>query len=136
MQVVQEAFPHASCAMCLIFTQVVQIERWARCFSILFVGCLYTFNAPRLEIRRPAIDNKAKLTGRNHLPGKRQVSEDWKDAKSKVKIFRVCNARGKKTKGGKEVETTWICKGCPGEPGLCVEKDCSEVYHTNLDFSQ
>ena len=56
--------------------------------------------------------------------------EDWKDAKSKVKMCSVCNARGKKTKGGKEVKATWICKGCPGEPGLCVEKDCFEVYHT------
>ena len=55
---------------------------------------------------------------------------------SKVKMCRVCNARGKKTKGGKEVKTTWIYKGCPEEPGLCVEKDCFEVCHTKLDFSQ
>ena len=30
--------------------------------------------------------------------------------------------KGKKTQGEKEVKTVWICKGCPGEPGLCVNK--------------
>ena len=90
------------------------------------------FNAPGLEMRRPAIDNIARLTGRNHWPGMGKVSEDWKDAKSKVMMCSVCNAKGKKTKARKEIKTTWICKGYPREPGLCVEKDCFDVYHTNL----
>ena len=86
----------------------------------------YTFSAVllRLELKRPAIDNIAQLTGRNHWPGKRETPAEWKDVKSKVKMCRVCNAKGKKTKGGKEVKTNWICKGCPGEPGLCVDKEC------------
>ena len=93
-------------------------------------------SAPRLELRRPAIDNIARLTGRNHWPGKRETPAEWKDIKSKVKMCRVCNAKGKKTKGGKEMKTTWICKGCPGEPGLCVDKECFDEYHTKLDLSQ
>ena len=36
-------------------------------------------------------------------------------------------------KGNKPVP---ICKGCPGEPGLCVDKDCFEIYHTKFDFSE
>ena len=99
--------------------------------------CTHLFcSAPRLELRRPAIDNIARLTGRNHWPGKRETPAEWKDVKSKVKMCRVCNAKGKKTKGGKEVKTTWTCKGCAGEPGLCVDKECFEEYHTKLDFSQ
>ena len=93
-------------------------------------------STPRLELRRPAIDNIARLTGRNHWPGKRETPAEWKDVNSEVKMCRVCNAKGKKTKGGKEVKTTWICKGCPGEPGLCVDKECFEEYHTKLDFIQ
>ena len=34
------------------------------------------FNDPRLEMRKQAIDNIARPTGRNHWPGKREVSED------------------------------------------------------------
>ena len=93
------------------------------------------FNALRLESRRPAIDNIARLTGRNHWPGKRETSEGWMDSKSKVKMCRVCNTKGRKTRGGKEIKTTWICKGCPGEPGFCADKDCFEIYHTKFDFS-
>ena len=36
----------------------------------------------------------------------------------------------------KLIKTTWICKGCPGQPGLCVEKDCFEIYHTKFDITQ
>ena len=50
-------------------------------------------------------------------------------------MCRVCNAKGRKTRGGKEIKTTWICKGCPGEPGLCADKDCFEIYHIKFDFS-
>ena len=44
-------------------------------------------------------------------------------------------ATGKK-KGGKEIKTVWICKGCPGEPGLYVGKDCFEIYNTKFYFSE
>ena len=95
-------------------------------------------NAPRLErpMKRTAVYSIARLTGRNHWPAKRETPAEWKDAKSRVKKCRVCTARGKKTKGGKEIKTTWICKGCPGEPGFCVDKECFELYHTMFDFSQ
>ena len=98
--------------------------------------CTHLFiNAPRLERpkKRTAVDSIARLTWRNHWPAKRETPAEWKDAKSKVK---KCTARGKKTKGGKEIKTTWICKGCPGEPGLCVDKECFELYHTKFYFSQ
>ena len=95
-------------------------------------------NAPRLErpLRRPAIDNIARLTGRNHWPGRRETPAELKGAKSKLKRCRACMAKGKKTQGGKEIKTVWICKGCPGEPGLCVDKDCFEIYHTKFDFNE
>ena len=36
--------------------------------------CTHLFHsAPRLELRRPAIDNTARLTGRNHWTGKRET---------------------------------------------------------------
>ena len=31
-------------------------------------------------------------------------------------------------------KTSGICKGCPGEPGLCVP-ECFEEFHTTLDFT-
>ena len=94
-------------------------------------------NASRSErlLRRSAVDNIARLTGRNHWPGRRETPAEWKGAKSKLKKCKVCMAKGKKTQG-KETKTTWICKGCPGEPGLCVDKDCFEIYHTKFDFSE
>ena len=105
-------------------------------YYLLDVCTHLLFNAPRLESRRPVMDNIARLIGRNHWPGKRETPKGWIDSKSRVKMCRVCNARGRKTGGGKEIKTTWICKGCPGEPGLCVDKDCFELYHTKFDFSQ
>ena len=85
-------------------------------FLYLLDTCTHLFfNAPRLEMRRPAIDNIVRLTGRNHWPGKSEVSEDWRDAKYKVKFCRICSARGRKTEGGKEVKTIWICKEHPEE---------------------
>ena len=39
----------------------------------------------------------------------------------------------KKTQEGKEVKTVLICKGCHDEPGLCVDNDCFEIYHTKFD---
>ena len=84
---------------------------------------------------RPTVDNIARLPGRNHWPG-RETPAEWKGARSKLKRCRVCMAMGKKTPGGEEVKTISICKGCLGEPGLCVDKDCFEIYHTKFYFSK
>ena len=62
-------------------------------------------------MKRTAVDNIVRLTGRNHWPVKRGTPAEWKDAKSSMKKCRVCTARGKKTKGGKEIKTSQICKG-------------------------
>ena len=77
-------------------------------------------NVPRLErpMKRTAVNSIARLIGRNHWPAKREILAEWKYARSRVKKCKVCTARGKKTKEGKEITTTWICKDCPGEPGL------------------
>ena len=91
-------------------------------------------NCPRLEGKPPA-DNLVRLTGRNHFPGKREAP-DWNKMKSRTKKCRVCAARGIKTQSGNEVKTAWICKACPGEPGLCVDKECFEIFHTKFDISQ
>ena len=94
-------------------------------------------NAPRLErpLKKAGVDNIVRLTGRNHWPAKREAPAEWKKTDFKTKTCRVCTAKGKKTPGGKGIKTIWICKGCPGEPGLCVDK-CFETYHTQFDFSQ
>ena len=44
-------------------------------------------NAPRLERNpsRVAIDNIARLTGRNHWPVKRKTPEEWETMKPKTK---------------------------------------------------
>ena len=86
-------------------------------------------NAPGLERNpsRVATDNIAKLTGRNHWPVKRETPEEWKAVKSKTKRCRVCPAKMKTHKEWKTCKTTWVCKGCPGEPGLCVGKECFEL---------
>ena len=106
-------------------------------FFLQDVCTLLLQNAPRLERNpsRVAIDNIARLTGRNHWPVKRETPEEWKAMKSKTKRCRVCLAKGRLTRSGKHIKTTWVCKGCPGEPGLCVEKECFELYHTQFDFS-
>ena len=84
---------------------------------------------------RVAIDNIARLTGRNHWLVKRETPEEWKAMKSKTKRCRVCLAKGRLTRSRKHIKTTWVCKECPGELGLCVEKECFELYHTQFDFS-
>ena len=61
-------------------------------YNLLDVCTHLFFNAPRLEIRRPAIDNKGRLTGRYHWPGKREVSEDGKGA---GQGRRKCQKKGK-----------------------------------------
>ena len=93
-------------------------------------------NSPRLEnpLGRPPMDNLVRLTGRNHFPGKR-VAPDWNKMKSRTKKCRVCSARGIKTTSGNEIKTAWTCKGCPGEPGLCVDKECFEIFHIKFNFS-
>ena len=105
-------------------------------FFLQDVCTLLLQNAPRLERNpsRVAIDNIARLTGRNHWPVKRETPEEWKAMNSKTKRCRVCLAKGRLTRSGKHIKTTWVCKGCPGEPGLCVEKECFELYHTQFDF--
>ena len=57
---------------------------------LFFLQDVYTLllqNAPRLERNpsRVAIDNIARLTGRNHWPVKRETPEEWKAMKSKTK---------------------------------------------------
>ena len=81
------------------------------------------------------MDNLVRLTERNHFLGKREAP-DWNKMKSRTKKCRVCLGRGIKTPAGNEIKTAWICKGCPGEPGLCVDKECFEIFHTKFDFSQ
>ena len=105
---------------------------------LLGVGTHLLINASRLERlkKRTAVDSIARLTGRNHWPAKRETPAEWKAATSRVKNCRVCTARGKKMRGEKEIKTAWIYKDCSGEPGLCVDKECFELYHTKFDFSQ
>ena len=94
-------------------------------------------NAPRLERApgRAPIDNVARLTGRNHWHTKRVSPEGWKGMQSRTKDCRVCPAKGRLTQSGKHIKTIWVYKGCPGELGLCVEKECFEDYHTKFDYS-
>ena len=56
-------------------------------FFLQDVCTLLLQNAPRLERNpsRVAIDNIARLTGRNHWPVKRETREEWKAMKSKPK---------------------------------------------------
>ena len=85
---------------------------------------------PRLERKssRVAIDNTARLAGRNHWPVKRKTPEECKTMKSKTKRCRVCLAKGRLTRSGKHIKTTWICKGCSGEPGICVDTSFIFIY--------
>ena len=82
-----------------------------------------------------AINNIARLTGRNHWPVKRETPEEWKAMKSKNQNMQSMTGKRKIYKGWKTHKTTWVCKGCPGEPGLSVEKECFALYHTQFDFS-
>ena len=91
-------------------------------------------NSPRLGKPLTGQYNIRRLTGRNHWPARREAPEGRQSC-SKVKKCRVCNAKGRRTQKGVPIKTVWICKGCPDEPGLCVEKECFEVYHTKFDFS-
>ena len=94
-------------------------------FFLQHVCPLLLQNTPRLERNpfRVAIDNIARLTGRNHCPVKRETPEEWKAMKSKTKRCRVCLAKGRLPRSGKHIKTTWVCKGCPGEPGWVWEKN-------------
>ena len=95
--------------------------------------------SPRIEREvRSGRDNIVRLTGRNHFPAKRQQTTDASKQKSKVKRCRVCYARRITTQKGQGIKTTWICTGCPDEPGLCMDgnKTCFQTYHTVFDFSQ
>ena len=81
------------------------------------------------------MDNIASITGINHWPVRRENHEDWKAMKSKTRKQCMCLAKGRLTRSGKHIKTTWVCNGCLGEPGHCVEKECFELYHTQFDFS-
>ena len=93
--------------------------------------------SPKLEnpLGRPPIDNTIWFAGRNQRPGKREAP-DWNKKKSRMKRCRVCAARGIKTQSGNVIKTGWICNGYPAEPGLCVDKDCFEIFHAKFDISQ
>ena len=98
---------------------------------------LLIVQAPGMQQRpNPRVDNIFRLTGRLHFPGKREYEGDGQRHKSKKKECRVCRARNIKTPSGRFVETTWVCKYCPGEHGFCVEKPCFQVYHTILDYAE
>ena len=91
-------------------------------------------HAPRFQGPiRPPLDNIARPTGRNHWPAKRESLPNWKKMSSRTKWCRVCYAKGKKMTGGSYIKSSWVCKGCPGEPGLCLP-ECFEQYHTKFDF--
>ena len=79
-------------------------------------------NTPRLQnpVRRPGEDNIIRLTGRNHWPGRRDAP-DWNQMKSRTEICRVCLAKERRTQAGNPIKMAWICKGYPGNPGLCVD---------------
>ena len=85
-------------------------------FFLQDVCTLLLQNAPRLERNpsRVAIDNIARLTGRNHWPVKRVTPEEWKAMKSKTKKCRVCLAKGRLTRSWKHIKTTWVCKDVQG----------------------
>jgi len=91
--------------------------------------------SPKMNQDVKKLDNLSRLTGRNHFPGKRPYEGTGKEKTAKVKQCRVCYARGLRTAKGKPITTTWICKGCPSQPGLCVETGCFEDYHTKADYS-
>ena len=72
---VQKALSEAGYAMCIDFSQTGQ-ETWRKDDFLFFLQDVCTLllqNAPRLEINssRVAIDNIARLTGRNCWPVKR-----------------------------------------------------------------
>lgn len=92
-------------------------------------------STPKL-VQNPRVvprDSLFRLTGHRHFPDRRPLPETSKRQKAKyyVKGCRVCQAKG--LKGVKK--TPWICKNCPGQPGLHIE-DCFETFHTKLDLSK
>jgi len=91
--------------------------------------------SPKLNQNVKKLDSLSRLTGRNHFPGKRHYEGTGSKRTTKVKQCRVCYARGIRTSKSRPIETTWICKGCPSQPGLCVETNCFEDYHTKVDYS-
>ena len=89
-----------------------------------------------LLIASPCLNRKAlreetvhRLTGR-HFPTVHGMQESGK--RRLTKICRVCYARGVRQNSGNPVETIYICKTCPSQPGLHVDIGCFELYHTKF----
>ena len=82
--------------------------------------------------RNVAQDNLFRLTGHKHFPIRRPLPEGTQREKAKymVKTCRVCSTKGN-TNASK---TQYVCKNCPGEPGLHIE-ECFELYHTKEKLS-
>ena len=71
---------------------------------------------------------------RTSLPCDKKTAPGAKDQRP-TKQCRVCSARHIKTIKGKPTKTIYICKTCPSQPGLHINK-CFEIYHTELDIAQ
>ncbi|XP_064631644.1 piggyBac transposable element-derived protein 4-like [Lineus longissimus] len=83
----------------------------------------------KLVIREETVH---RLTGR-HFPVLRGFVPSGK--RRKTKNCKVCYARGLRGPSGKPLETVMVCKNCPSHPGLHVDRDCFEAYHTEVDYS-
>ena len=95
--------------------------------NIMFTSAPKLSQNPRI-VPHPDVH---RLTGHNHYPERRPLpaTSARKKAKYMVKFCRVCSARGKPNR------TNWVCKNCPGKPGLHLE-ECFEIFHTKVDYSK
>ena len=92
-------------------------------------------STPRLvrNPRQAPQDNLFRLTGHSHFPIRRPLPEESQrqKAKFKTKSCRVCIAKGIP----KPTQTQWVCKNCPGEPGLHLD-ECFEIFHTTRNLGK
>ena len=91
--------------------------------------------APKLNTTIELSDTVSRLAGRGHFPARRERITTFGNTKRKEKECRVCCARKIYTASGNRVRTTWICSGCPSQPGLCIDKDCFSTYHSKLNYA-
>ena len=75
-------------------------------YFLLDICTQLLLNAPRLEssLRRPVVDNIARLTERNHWPGRREIPTEWKRCQVQIKEMQSMHGQGKedtKRKGNK-----------------------------------